>query len=57
MVEILPGRAAIIRLAGAVLMDQNGEWAESRRYTGPDILVKVDALTSPEDTTTTTTRR
>ena len=40
-----PTAAPIIRLAGAVLMEQNDEWTEAWRHMGLQVLTKADALT------------
>jgi transposase-like protein len=50
VVGIFPSRDAIIRLAGAVLMEQNDEWTEARRYMGLEVLAKIGGAPIPADT-------
>lgn len=38
IVGIFPDRGSIIRLVDAVLAEQNGKWADGRRYLGLEVL-------------------
>lgn len=47
VVGIYPNDESLIRLAGALLVEQNDEWLVGRRYLSMESLAKLDEVTTP----------
>lgn len=49
VIGIFPNRQSVLRLVGALLMEQDDEWATGRRYFSQESMRKLDPEASPVD--------
>ena len=56
VVGIFPNDAALLRLAGMLLLEQNDEWLVGRRYLSETSMALVMATDHPDGSTTTGTK-